>query len=349
MIRALPLTILFGLLISLPGGASKNLSADSNPFIQEPTERRASTDERAALKPEAISPYMIEWYIDINEDADLKRIWRALKLDTDEIPDRCYGGCEAETFNIEIEGLAPGRTVALKISFKEVFFHQYLIFRRENSDSTGVEKWLFIGNIDSRDQRYGLPTHRLETGDDRTWFVVRELWGRGSSVTAQGEKWYEIKERKLKHVLRYPVEGYTRPCYGNPGRSYKSILIRHGAVNGVYTVPVQYLVSYNISECDRGKDSLPLFTKAQKAYFVWSAEEERFILDKSQSDITKKELGSVYHIEEFSDEEFVEYNFSELSEIARSGDAERRDWLRQFLTRVQDSPRKTVLQQALQQ
>ena len=345
MIRALTFTLLLGLPVFLPG-------ADMTGSLQRAEQNRpaASADEQEIFKPESVSPYIIEWYIDINEDADLNHIRRSLNLKIrNHMSFRCGGGCTAETFDIQVADAKQNKTVALKISFERGDFHQFLFFKRENSDSTGSEKWRFIGDIASYDQRHGPPKHRIESGDDRTWFVVRELWGQGSGAIAYGETWHEIKQSELREVLRYPVEGHDIPCRRQLGRSYKSILIRHGLANGTYTIPVQFLVSYNMSECDGGNDSPPLFAKAQKAYYVWSGEKERFVLDTLQSDIAEKEISSVYNIEGLSREQFVEHNFSELSDIARRGDAEQKDWLRQFLIGMQDSPRKTALQKAFRQ
>ena len=81
-----------------------------------------STDERAALMLK--SPHLIEWFIDMNENVDLKQIWRLLKVEfSADMFYRCKGDCEAETFDID-----PGRTVALRIStgrqFPPVSFFQ---------------------------------------------------------------------------------------------------------------------------------------------------------------------------------------------------------------------------------
>lgn len=308
---------------------------------------RAQSPE-PSLKPDSISPYIIEWFIDLNEDADLKQIWRLLKI---EIPSdmsyRCRGGCSSETFDIATADEELGKTVALKISFEAGDFYQYLVFRRMKSDPTAAEKWVLIGYIDARGQPFGSPAHRIESGEGRTWFVVRELWGRGSGMIARGEVWYEIKGAELKRVLSYPVEGHNIPCQNSLGRSYKSFLARHGSVNGVYTVPVQLLVSYNISDCGRRDDPPSLFAKGQKAYYVWDEQQGRFVLDASQSDVTVDEISNVYNSEGLSHEEFAEYNLSELLELARGGNTRQKDWLRQFLTGIKDSPAKRALEQAI--
>ncbi|HXG64837.1 MAG TPA: hypothetical protein VNO70_06995 [Blastocatellia bacterium] len=349
MFHALPFILLLSLPASFPGGAKTSLLQKATP--QKPVQHQPapSTDESAILKPESLSPYVIEWFIDMNEGADLKQIWRLLKIEIPgDMPYRCGGDCTAETFDIPIKGEEQGQTVALKISFAAGDYYQYLFFKRVNSDST-QGRWKFIGNIDAHGQRYGSPEHRIESGNNRTWFVIRELQGRGSGMIAYGEAWHEITERGLKQVLSYPAAGHYIPCQNLLGRSYKSFLVRQEMMSGAYSIQIQFLVSYNISACGKGSDSPPLFAKGHKVFYVWDDQRQRFILDASQSDISEKELNEIYSMQGLSNEKFMEDNFNELLTIAGDGSAEQRNWLRQFLTGLADSPRKMTLRQALQQ
>jgi hypothetical protein len=351
MRRVLVFILLSGSLVSdLSAASSNDLSLDStaSPQKSQQSQSSPSTEERYIFNPESLSPFLIEWLIDINEEIDLKRIWRLLKVEiSDDAPYKCRDDCSAETFDIEVEGNQRGRTVALKVSFGSSGFYQYLLFKKVSSD-TAREHWSFIGNINSTDQLYGPPQHRIESGDNRTWFVIREQWGRAKEAAAIGEVWYEIKETEIRRVLSYPVEGRNTPCQKRVGRSYKSLPLRHGLENGAYTIWVKLLATYSISECDKISDSHPLFTKEKKAFYVWDSEKERFTLDKSRSDITESEINSLNHREELSREKFIEYNFNELLYMAGSGDRVQKDWLRKFLTDVKDGPLKVTLQQAFQ-
>lgn len=335
--------IALGLLVLLPCGAK------SHPTVagQQPADQsraQSQTDTPANFNPESLSPQLIELYIDINEDVDLRHIWRLLRIKT-LLPYRCPE-CIAETFDIESTNQAEG--VALRISWASGEHYQYLVFRKANSASTR-ERWIFIGNIDSRGQRFAAPVHRIESGENRTWFVLRELWGQQSRAEAYGEVWYEIREKDLKQVLSYPVAGEHKPCQKGLGHSYRSVLARHSSLSGVYTVPIQFLIAYNISDCERGRISPALFAREQKALYVWNPSQERFVLDITQSDITEKEIESVYSLDGPGDEEFVQYNFDRLSDIAKGGNVDQKDWLHHFLNNLQNGPRKTALLKALQQ
>lgn len=332
--------ISIGLLVLLPG-AEVSLNHQSSQQNQKDSPAKAPS----VFKPDSLSPYLIELYIDINEDVDLRPIWQRLGVET-AMPYKC-DECMAESFEIDSTS-EEGKAVALRISFGSGDYYQYLVFRNVKAASS-KEEWIFIGNIDSRGARFAPPAHRIEKAEGRAWLVVRELWARRSSIRVYGDVWYEIKNRALKRVLEYPVEGRAEPCHKSLGHSYKSLLMRYGSQNGVYTIPVQFLISYHISDCEQGKTPLALFAKEQTAYYVWDSEKEQFVLDATQSDVTEKEIKSVYSIEESENEEFVKYNFESLLNLTKSGAVYQKDWLRQFLNNLQDSPSKKALQQSLQQ
>jgi hypothetical protein len=337
MIGALTIILLLGLPVCGPRA------------LQEPRQSRpvAAADDRSASTTRTLSPYLIEWIIDINENVDLASIWRLLGIDVPgDASRRCGGNCSAETF--DIENSERSKTVALKVSFEGGEQYRYLFFKKAQGSPT-EETWKFIGKLDARGERYYPPTHRIESGDGRTWFVTREVLKRGPAAHFSREVWHELKEMELKPVLSYAVEGRDLPCQGLLGRSYKSLLLRHGLENGVYTIPLQLLVSYNIPNCARADDSRPLFAKGHKAYYLWDDKAGRFVLDTSRSDVAEAEINSVYTSEGLSHEKFVEYNFAELLSLARGRETEQKSWLRRFVIGIKESSRKTALLSALEQ
>jgi hypothetical protein len=306
------------------------------PSLKSPAQNQStpSTDGRAVSLLR--SPHLIEWFIDVNENVDLKQIWALLKMEISaDMSYRCKGDCEAETFDVDM-GAGKERAVALRISYKDGQDHQYLFFKRAKSDS-GDETWQFIGNIPA----HGPPEYRIERGDDRTWFLMKELRGRQSYA----EVWYEINGKGVREVLSYPIQGQSLFCRNNLARTYATLLFRHDFENGIYTVPIQFILTYHITDCGK-KEGARLFAKGQKAYFVWDEGKQRFVLDKTRSEVTEEELGGVYSNERLSGEKLIEHNFAELLKIAKTGDAEQKRWLRTFLNEVKDGPQKLALQQA---
>jgi hypothetical protein len=345
--------LLFSLLACLPIAAQSRNDAGRLPIA--PQEMHLSQPDKAAgqrplLKTTSPSPYLIESLIDINEEIDLKQIWQMLNLapPTAEAY-RCDGDCEAETFDIATGDEDHKKTVALRISYENRHFYQYLIFKQIAADSLQEGAWKLLGNINCFDQQEASPSHRIEQGDGRTWLVIKESRRHGAGMLAYGEAWYEIQESLLKPVLSYPVEGRDPACKRQLRRSYKAFVLRHDLDNGTYTIPIQFLIAYDIDTCGPRDSSLSLFAKGQKAYYVWNAEKGRFVLDEARSGVTEKQIASFADAQGFSDEAFVEDNFHELANIATNGDAQRKVWLRKFLTRLQNTQRKADLQRLLEQ
>jgi hypothetical protein len=263
------------------------------------------------------------------------------------LPYRCGGDCSAETFDVVSGEQGEGDTVALRISFDGGDAYQYLLFKEPARDMAD-RAWEFAGAISARGRRFDPPTHRIETGDSRTWLVIKDLRLAREASAHFNEAWYEMRATGLKRVLSYPVQGEYKPCQKQLGRSFKTIIVRHELENGLYTIPAQVLVSYNISDCEKGRISHGLFAKGRMAYYVWDAASERFVLDPRRSEITESDILSLSNGEMPAPRDFLDSNHNELMAIARGKDKEQKDWLKRFLFTIEDGPRKAALQQALE-
>jgi hypothetical protein len=322
-------------------------TAHGSPQNQQQDTSPQPTDERVAAMLKSFSPQLIELLVDANPDIDLEHIFRLLKIDAlKSAPGKCNSGCSAETFDIEVPGEQSVKTTALRISFDGGKQYQYLIFKSGGPNRSAG--WRFIGSFETGHQMEGPPRHRIESGNNRSWLVIRESLARSPSAKAFLETWHEIKENSVKRVLRYPVEGRVETCSTRTGRSFKSLLLRHELESGVYTIPVQFFVSFDILDCDKAGNEATLFTKSRRAFFIWDSDRKQFRFDHSRSELNEAEMESVYGLSELSNREFVEHNFDEISAIARSKNAEQKNWLRQFLTMLEEGPRKSALLKMLQ-
>jgi hypothetical protein len=258
---------------SRPGAASKQQEGNQAPL---------SIDDLRALAPAALSPYLIERYVKDHKTADLKEVFGLLdpRGFSDE-PGQWEGRFEAQHWDIET---AEGRTVVLKISFAAFLYDcRYLVFKRVESGAA-EELWRFQGYFDSSpDQHYEPTEQRVETGTGRTWFVVKELWGRGSGVILYGERWYELSDKPPREVLSYPEGGYCVLLAGSIGREFSSV-VNHRAIDGIYRIGVVFGVSYSIY------GDHPLFSRRQRAYYVWNDDQGTFLLDEARSEVSAKEI-----------------------------------------------------------
>src|SRR5689334_20109602 len=189
--------LLISLLICLPIAAQSRGEASDWPLASQASQSHQPNrpaDERTRLNPASPSPYLIETLIEIHENIDLKQIWQMLNLAPPSAAAyRCNGDCEAEIFDIAESDENHKKTVALRISYENRHFYQYLVFKQRASDASQEGAWELLGNIDCFDQVDAPPSLRVEQGDGRTWLVIKELWKHGAVLATYGDVWVEIQ------------------------------------------------------------------------------------------------------------------------------------------------------------
>jgi hypothetical protein len=65
------------------------------------------------------------------------------------------------------------------------------------------------------------------------------------------------------------------------------------------------------------------------------------------SDLSEHEIGEVYNIDSLSNEDFLKYNMQGLIKIADGKNAQRKEWLQDFLKKCKRTQEKTALKQLL--
>lgn len=329
-------TLLFFLSVM---GSRQSLSQSSVPQSSKSRlEVKAQENTSEKLHIKSLSPHEIESHLMENREIDLRELWSLLKLkhDTD-FPERCgnrYGLCKTEKIVVG----ESGDDVFLKLTIADA--SRYLLFRRiEKYPVFSEDKWEFIGYVDSLYQQYSPPEQRIINGDNRTYLVVRELWGRGTGVGLYGERWYELTRNPPKEVLSYPVEGHDVQ-----GHAFDRVFeseVSQRLVNRSHVVELQFSTFYGAE-----KESA-VFSKKHKACFVRDSDAERFILSKACSNVSEEELEAVYNIDSMGEEGVLEYNFGELEWIAMYGKSEQKEWLEKYVSRIGESPQRAALQKLL--
>ena len=231
-----------------------------------------------------------------------------------------------------------GDEVILKITIADAA--RYLLFRSiEKYPGFSEDKWTFIGYVDSLYQQYAPPEQRIINGNNRTYLVVRELWGRGTGVGLYGERWYELTENQPKEVLSYPVKGHDVQ-----GRAYDRAFeseVSQRLMNGSYVVEVQFSIFYGAE-----KESAVL-SKKQKACYIRDSQTKKSGLNKTCSNVSEEEFEAVYNFDSMDEEGVLRYNFGELERIAMYGKPGQKEWLENYLSRIGDSPQRAALQKLL--
>lgn len=299
---------------------------------------KAQENAPEKLRIKSLSPDEIESYLKEKTEIDLRELWSLLRIKQDtEFPQRCgdrYGLCKTEKIVVE----ESGDDVFLKLTIADA--SRYLLFRRvEKYPVFSEDEWKFVGYVDSLYQQYAPPEQRIIKGDNRTYLVIRELWGRGTGVGLYGERWYELSENPPKEVLSYSVEGHDVQ-----GRAFDRVFeseVSQRLTNGNYVVEIQLSVFYG---AEKGS---AVFSKKQKACYVRDSEAEKFSLSKTCSDVSEEELEAVYNYDSMDEESVLEYNYGELERIAMYGKPEQKEWLENYLSRIGESPKREALQKLL--
>jgi hypothetical protein len=245
------------------------------------------------------------------------------------------GPFSARVFHLEVDGRndgGNGTDAVVRIGDPAEWDWQYLVFASRSSG------WKFLGNID-------LPNNRLEDpkpesvviGPGRAWLVVHSLRPSNNGLSAEYDtRWFQVMGDRLVEVLKMPGHG----------RRYDSSLpfsvtYRAEVIDTFLTPENQAAVTYRVEATYFGSGTPawgrePLFRREGIARYVQAAN-SRFILDSSQSTWTE---GQLTGLAKDGTDEFLHHNARQVSELARSEDADKRLWVGALLSQCQDSPEK---------
>lgn len=333
----------------------------------EPAQRESG----AVANP--VSPYEIVRVVNENKKAaeesdgptpvDLGPIWRTLGIDSVAF-DSCSGQCDASIQKSELDG-QPQPEVIIKLT-QPFNFVRFLVFSEGHSNKS---EWIFRGYVDHDFNRYQMASHRVLEFGGKRWLVIRGQEGSGTGFSLYGETWYELGQKGLQAVLRYPIEGHTYPWPVGLGRDFKADIVTRNSAELIINYEVTY-TALNYHDRKYAK----LFVNRHRACYIWDAGESSFTFSNSCANTSEEEVAAIANIEtEQSAAEpaqkigntnfysaaqqrafvgggydvFLKYNFSGLLQIANEKRNPLREWLRIYLNDCLDSPEKKKLELAL--
>lgn len=243
---------------------------------------------------------------------------------------------ETNSTNIEYALIAVGEQ-----KYKRTW--HYLVFKRNGST------WQFFGDLEL-DAKYSIePNYQvIDVDGDNIWLVVNLLANSGTGFILYEHNWYKLNSDKFEIALRYPVGGSEEFGMGSPPAhvKFRGEPIQYGPdpQTGVYSIEVMFYASYLSSFIDHNAEELPeyypVFSIERKARYLWSEEQQRFILDLKNSNVNEYEIDKLFH---YDATEFVQFTYDELLELATMGNKYQKTWLELMLNQVQSSPRKENL------
>jgi hypothetical protein len=312
--------------------------------------------------PVSISPYEIKRLIDKNNlaarrkqtyELDLKPIQKQLKFgdnpDSGLYVDVCKGDCEAEIFNLELDG-RPGKETILRLHPDMTGLYNHLIFKQAGARSSSRPEWILLGRIDTNGWMYGLvPQYRVVTAGPERWLAINYGFGHRFVNESEVERWYEVKaEDGVVEVLAYQSRIYDAAFEDWLGIKRSTKLLETEYKDGVAVIVLQSSSFYEANL--RHNDPFPFMTTKRKVTFKKARAAQRFVYDPLHSELSSKELEPEFGNEgAITDAEFLKYNYRELAWIAARGNAKQRAWLRNHLKGRDESLEKQSLQKALEE
>lgn len=330
-------------------------SAEPNLIVSEQIIKTTSTPNIEESKPElkSLSPYDIESFINSNPQTEIAEIWEKLKIAGEyngishyDSGNSFFGGCsgcEAETYNFEFDG-KPGTEVLLRVEDRLQEACRYLVFKHKNSE-TYENSWQLLGHIDHDFGRYQMPQHYFLLSGGKNWLVVRVQGASGSGVALYSDRLFTVKNNKVLEVLSYPADGHQSGYGFEPSRNFAGRIIDGKIENNVAIIEVEFAVDY--STFDETDNDIPLWSKKQRAFFRRNLNSKNTILDAKKSDLSEREIETVYNIDMLTDKDLLKYNFEELKQIALGKQARQKQWLRDFVRICKPSSEKSALQRLL--
>lgn len=288
-------------------------------------------------EPESLSPYDIESFINNNPQAELENIWQKLNISGkfNSLPDweknesflGICSGCVAETFNYDLDD-EPGGEVFLRIPDNSQESCRYLIFKYIEAKSKN-DSWKLIGFIDHDFGRYRMPQHSFLLSGGKSFLVVTVQTQSGSGVAHYTDRLFTLHQGKLIEFLDYPADGHQSNLSYQGVREFSGRVSNCKIGNKTAQIEVEFTVNYSSWDEKTNSDFL-LWSKKQKAVYIKSLNSKQKKLDSSKSDLTQKEIDTIYNIDTSTDEDILKYNFEELKTIAHEK-GKRNQWLREFL------------------
>jgi hypothetical protein len=208
----------------------------------------------------------------------------------------------------------------------------------------GSAAWQFAG-VYSPHVKYFRPEHRIIRFGEKPFLIVTEQGNAGSGLSSKIESWIDLTESEFKPVMGFTSEGHLQRFQGGIGREVSALVV------SLTTGPVERItVACNIEfrTVNSNHEDLAIGQRKDRVVYARSGKGD-FEIDESLSTISAKDVGDFYDAldSDFTNEEFLKFNFKGLTDLARSSDLKGRSWLMDFLQRCAETAESLQLRSIL--
>ncbi len=296
--------------------------------LSEPPPQRAQVTPSVVVNenyPETsdLNPRTIEYFIDQHPQANLKRLWERLRIVEGVSADWLCSNCKAHLFHYNLDE-DTDKELLLRIADPMRESYRYLIFKRLTNLDTKL-----LGYIDARG-KYRPSTHVVMLSGGKAWLAVESQAANGSGLAAYRQTIYQVSSDGVKPAVSYFSEISQSGLAPFPGRHIVGYPVSCEIQDGRVKATVSYTVEYAAQD-------VTLFEKQQTAVLVGAVASGRTRLDTTGSNIARHEFETIFNFDSMGEEDFLNYNRSELRAIAVGRDAIKKKWLKRYLDECGDS------------
>lgn len=289
-----------------------------------------------ATYPEGLDtdPYSIANFLRAHPNAKLGPLWRRLGIPNDNryYPDDACSYCEPNTFQYNLDD---DSTPEVVLQIKEPFAEgvKYLIFKQTRDGNPKL-----IGHLEIW-SKYASSDPVAFASNGRTWLIIQGTMATGSGLGAWVDTIYEVSGGRVRPMASYLARVSQAGHLGFPYKEFVANPVSAEIEEGKFILTLSCRVEYS----GRPLGELPLFSKQQKVVLVNSLEGHTYHVDEARSEIPAVEFDSIYNYDSMNEADFLRYNRYELFVLARGDDAEKKQWLRDFLDTCPNYPVKHEL------
>jgi hypothetical protein len=283
------------------------------------------------LSRAAKNPYDLARYIDSHLGFDWGVMWRVLGAEPVFIQPCGKLSDGKKRCSTELITVLDPDQIVLVIQGDATPADVYVRFLQEK---TGT--WRFAGTFEAFIHNHPR-RHEVDRSTGQPFLRVSSQGLRGSDVDSEIEDWFDLTQPGFEPIFSFPVEGHQQPVgFGISRRIVGTINTKQDEID----VTLQVHFSATNSEHD-----LSLGVGWYSGAYTRAKGAKQFSLQNAYEGFGRQlkmlltEFEALADLDEGpSDEDLIHYAMAGLKDLASGRDSAAKNWIKQFLTKVRDTP-----------
>lgn len=293
-----------------------------------------------AAAQQSFDPYQ---FIDKKDlrNADVNQLWRTLGIsatirettpsgakDTSKTfscgpDDKCESELISPHWALRSEG--DGDDVVVRISPGKGYYDlsRFLVLHY------GKTGWRLVDYLDSTGSHYNTAEALIINSGGKRWLVVNSYPRCGTGCSLNHSDWFELKNGKLRMVLRVPLSGHEGN--DNPGRYFETRFIRARRTETAETLEFVFHVEFR-SSLGSSIQLSNLWDEEKIVHFSRTVGQGEFKFDARNSEASEAFVSDIFGTNEgVTHRRIFRLIQDRLLDIARGPNDQRRRWLKEVL------------------